>query len=105
MWWVLQIIACLIVVSALLFARWYGLNRGGIVVPWGVKILVEPLAAFAFIKSYALAPSFFQPWFLGTAVITLGGFIGSLVFFGEAITAMKIFAAMLILAGSLLLTL
>lgn len=105
MWWILQILACLIVTCALIFARWYGLNHGGIAVPWGAKILVEPLAAFSFVKSYTIAPSFFQPWFLGSAVLALAGFIGSLIFFGETVSTIKIFGAVLALVGSVLLIL
>jgi multidrug transporter EmrE-like cation transporter len=63
------------------------------------------MAAPMFIKSYALAPTIFQPWFLGTAAIAILGFVGSLIFFGEALTIVKILGAALALAGAVLLIL
>ena len=105
MWWILQIAAITCVTIALIFARWYGLNYTGAFVPWSVKVGIEFIAAFAFIKSYAMAPSFFQPWFLGAAGLALFGFLGSLIFFGEAISTLKILGASLAVIGSVLLIL
>ncbi|KKN40628.1 hypothetical protein LCGC14_0731430 [marine sediment metagenome] len=105
MWWILQIIAMICVIGAITFARWYGLNRIGLFVPWVVKVGVEFIAAFAFIKSYAIAPSFFQPWFLGSAISAILGCAISFIFFGEVLTITKIIGAALALAGAVLLIL
>jgi len=114
MWWILQITAIVCVSIALIFARWYGFAYTGKVgfllgsslfVPWAVKVGIEFIAAFAFIKSYAIAPSFFQPWFLGAAALALVGFLGSLIFFGEVVGTLKILGAILALVGSVLLIL
>lgn len=107
MWWILQIIGIVLITVALTFARWYSQTFPGasIFIPWISKVLIEIIAAFCFIKSYALAPSFFQPWFLGTAAISLLGFIASLIFFGEAVTIIKIVGAALVLSGAVLLIL
>ena len=105
MWWILQIVGALGVTIALIFARWYGINYSGILVPWSVKILMETVVAYSFVKSYALAPSFFQPWFLGAGLIAVFGFLGSLIFFGEVVGIVKICGAALCLIGAALLIL
>ena len=59
MWWILQIIGALGITTALIFARWYGMNYSGVLIPWSVKILMEIIVAYSLIKSYAIAPNFF----------------------------------------------
>ena len=107
MWWIFQIIAIICVTAALTFGRWYGLNYPGqgIFTPWAVKVGIEFIAAYAFIKSFTMAPSFFQPWFMGAALLALFGFLGSLIFFGEAVSIVKILGALLAVVGSVLLIL
>lgn len=105
MWWIFQIIGALGITIALMFARWYGINYNGTLLPWSVKMLMETIVAYSFIRSYAIAPSFFQPWFLSSALITLFGFLGSLIFFGEAIGMVKMLGAALCLIGAALLIL
>ena len=105
MWWVLQLIAMMLVTGVLAFARWFSQTHpgAGIFIPWITKILNEFLAAFCFIKSYALAPTFFQPWFLGTAGMAIFGFILSLILFSEVLTITKIVGAALAVIGAVLL--
>jgi len=105
MWWIYQSIAVVCVTAALAFGRWYGLHYEGILLPWAVKVIIEIVAAYAFIKSFMLAPSFFQAWFLGTALLSLFGFLISLMFFGEVITTVKVGGAILALSGVVLLVL
>ena len=114
MWWIYQLVAIMCVTIALVFARWYGYAYTGkigfllgssLLVPWAVKVGIEFIAAFAFIKSYNIAPSFLQPWFLGAAGLALFGFIVSLIFFGEAVSIVKILGALLAVVGSVLLIL
>ena len=56
MWWIFQIIAIICVTAALTFGRWYGLNYPGqgIFTPWAVKVGIEFIAAYAFIKSFTI---------------------------------------------------
>lgn len=104
MWWILQIIAVLGVAALHAFNRWNGCaNIIDLKVQWLINLLVQAGIAPAFMKSYALAPSIFQPWFLGTGLIALLGFITSLFIFGEALTAVKITGAALSLIGAVLL--
>jgi len=107
MWWIWQIIAIVCVTAALTFGRWYGLNYPGqgLFTPWAVKVGIEFIAAYAFIKSFVMAPSFFQPWFLGAALLALFGFLASLAFFGETISLIKICGAALSVVGAALLIL
>ena len=106
-WWLYQIVACIFVVVGLTYGRWYGEHNpgAGILIPWIVVASMEVLAALFFLKSYITAPSFFQPWFLGTVVIALLGLGSSLVVFHEIPNIIHIFGAVLALAGSVLLIL
>ena len=88
-----------------MFTRWYGITYNGILVPWSVQMLMEVIVAYSFVKSYAIAPTFFQPWFLSAALITLFGFLGSLIFFGEVVGVIKFCGAALCLIGAALLIL
>ncbi len=105
MWWFLQIIGILCIVIVHIFNRWAGMAGIDFYMRWLINISIQIVAAPAFIKSYALAPTFFQPWFLGTALIATAGFLGSLIFFGEAITIIKIIGSFSAVLGAILLIL
>ena len=105
MWWVLQVLAILCVSGTLTFARWYGLAYTGILVPWAVKVSIEFVAAFLFIKSYTLAPTFLQPWFLGSACLALFGFVASFLIFHDVITITHLIGCILCIIGGILLVL
>jgi hypothetical protein len=106
-WWLYQIVACVFVTVGLTYGRWYGDHNpnAGVLVPWAAISVMEIAAALCFLKSYITAPSFFQPWFLGTAVISLLGLIPSLFLFNEVPNIIHIFGAVLAIAGSVLLVL
>ena len=103
MWWILQIIGCLFIAGALTYARWYGINYTGLFNPWVVKVAAELVVAACLVKSFAIAPSHFQAWFIGMAILSLLGFVGSVIFFGEIISAVKIGGVALALVGAALL--
>lgn len=105
MWIFLQVLGIICVSITHMFNRWASINGVSFCTKWLVNVLVQSVGAPAFIKSYALAPSFFQPWFLGTALIALTGFLGSWIFFGESISIIKIIGSLLAIAGSILLIL
>jgi len=105
MWWILQTIGCLLIAGALTYARWYGINYTGLFNPWAVKVGAELIAAVCLVKSFAIAPSHFQPWFIGMAILSLSGFVGSMIFFGEIVGMVKICGAALVLVGAALLVL
>ena len=105
MWWITQIMAVILIVSAHVFNRWAGINGVDFWIKWAVNVGMQAVAAPLFIMSYMKAPSFFQPWFLGTVLVALLGFLASLIFFGETIVILKILGAALALAGAVLLIL
>jgi hypothetical protein len=105
MWWITQFFAIVLITVAHIFNRWAGLNGMDFSIRWIVNVGMQAVAAPLFIVSYMKSPSFFQPWFLGTALIALMGFVASLIFFGETIAISKIIAAALALAGAVLLIL
>ena len=105
MWWILQFLAICGITAVHTFNRWAGIQGMEFITKWlinaGAQVCIAPL----FILSYALAPGFFQPWFLGTALIGVIGFAVSLIFFGEVITITKIMGAVLSIIGAVLLVL
>jgi len=103
MWWILQILAIFGISCLHTFNRWAGIKGIGFMAKWlingGAQMIIAPL----FILSYAMAPTLFQPWFLGTAVVSLTGFLSSVIFFSESISFIRILGAILGIVGSVLL--
>ena len=105
MWWISQVLAIFIIAVVHTFNRWAGMQGMSFIVRWLANVGGQAIAAPLFILSYSLAPGFFQPWFIGTAVLAVIGFVASMIFFGEVITITKIIGAVLALAGAVLLIL
>ena len=105
MWWIAQILAIVVIVIVHTFNRWASVEGMSFIIRWLVNVGGQAVAAPLFILSYALSPTFFQPWFLGTAILAILGCVTSLVFFAEVITITKILGAALALAGAVLLIL
>jgi len=105
MWWILQILAICGIACIHTFNRWAGIKGIALVTKWLVNVGAQSIIAPLFILSYGLAPTFFQPWFLGTALIALTGFLCSVFFFTEPIALMKVLGAILAVIGSVLLIL
>jgi hypothetical protein len=107
MWWILQTLYIIGVVFIQVFNRSIGLPncpytfsfKNTCLINAGWLSLIAPMA----IISYAKAPSFFQPWFLGTALIALFGFATSFFIFGEPILMKRMIGASLSLIGIALL--
>jgi hypothetical protein len=104
-WLIYQIIAIIGVTAVHTFNRWASAHAVSFLTKWMINIGAQAVIAPMFILSYALAPSFFQPWFLGTILIALIGFGVSLLFFGEALTLLKVVGAILGLVSAVLLIL
>ena len=105
MWWIVQILAVFIVTAIHTFNRWASIEGMSFTIRWLANVGGQAAAAPLFILSYSLAPTFFQPWFIGTAVIAILGFVTSFIFFAEVITITKLIGAALALAGAVLLIL
>ena len=102
LWWVLQIGGSLGVYFALIPGRIHGLCHKSYII---YMIMAATTASWMFLKSYELAPSFFQAWFVGTAALALFGFFGSLFYFKEVVSVLNYIAAIMVLVGSGLLIL
>lgn len=99
-WWLLQILGLSVILVSNILARKMGICW--FVYMWNVSLTIL-VTGWAFMASYALAPSFFQAWFVATAIIALYGLFGSVVILGESLSLMKVAGASLALAGAFLL--
>lgn len=102
LWWILQITGSLGVYFALVPGRKFGLCVKSYLI---YIIIAATTASWMFLKSYQLAPSFFQAWFVGTAALALLGFLGSLFYFGESVSITNYVGATLGIIGSAMLIL
>jgi len=106
-WWIWQILLILGVTIIHTFNRYIGLpdctyalvfnHRWVINAGW--QALIAPTAMI----SYATAPSFIQPWFLGTALIAVFGFATSFFIFGEPLLLIRVIGVLFALIGAVLL--
>jgi len=103
MWIVFQILGVIGVVATHTFNRWAGMHSISFLTKWVINAGAQAFIAPLFILAYQLAPGFFQPWFLGTTLIAILGFLVSVIIFGETITILKIIGAVLGLIGAVLL--
>jgi hypothetical protein len=100
MWWSLQITGCLAIVATLTYSRIAGLCP----TTYAVYVAVQAVfIAWAFPVSYSKAPSFLQAWFLGNAVLALGGFAVSTLFLKEIANIHNYVGAVAVIIGSILL--
>jgi len=101
-WWILQIMGSFGVYFALVPGKKYGLCWRSYLT---YLFFASTVCGWMFLKSYETAPSFFQPWFLGTALLALIGFAASTLYFHEAISALNYIGAALGITGCILLIL
>lgn len=106
-WWIWQILFILGVTSIHIFNRWVGLPDCSYVFTFTQRWLIntgwQTVIAPAAMISYATAPSFFQPWFLGTVLIAVFGFAVSFFIFGEPFVFIRILGMLFALIGVVLL--
>lgn len=99
MWILFQILACLFIFAALMYIRIVGFTFQS----YAVYVFCQvALIGWMMPKSYELAPTFLQPWFLGLAVLALCGFAGMLLL-GESVKLLHLVGTGLVLVGSYLL--
>ena len=99
MWILLQILACLFIAASLMYVRIVGFSFQSYVV---YTLCQVALVGWMMPMSYKLAPTFLQPWFLGSAFLALCGFAGVL-FLGELVKVAHLVDIGLVLVGSYLL--
>lgn len=100
LWWILQVLACVFVYIALVPSRTLGLCWKSYLFYITISITT---CSWMFLKSFEMAPSFIQPWFIATASLALCGFLGSLFYFGEAVSVTNYVGAVISLIGAALL--
>lgn len=100
MWWILQIVGCVGVVSGVSSLRHFGVGITSWVIYTGIAMSIS---YFAFAKSYALAPNFVLPWFVGqTSLNVLGILVGFILFKDTLIPQQWVGVALSIVGGYLL---
>jgi hypothetical protein len=102
LWWILQVTGSMGVLVALMYSRIHGLCLKSYIV---YLIMTITTASWMFMKSYEIAPSFFQAWFIGTGALALLGFGANYFYFNEVVSVTNYVGAIIALAGSLLLIL
>ena len=86
MWWILQIVGCLVVTAVQMVNRHYGVG----LTSWLVYSLTACTVTYmSFAKSYAIAPSFTLAWMFGQTALNTLGLIGGLLVFKDALTAQQ----------------
>ncbi len=102
LWWILQLVGCVGVYIALASGRIFGLC-------WKSYLFYVTIStvtfSWMFLKSFEIAPSFFQAWFIGTASLALCGVIGSIFYFNETVSVINYVGAGISLIGATLLIL
>lgn len=100
MWWMTQVTGCALVLVINCTYRAHGLSTLSIVGTVPLWLLVGVL----FSLSYSKAPTFIQPWFLGTIVMSTLGFLASVVLLEESVKTQNVIGIALSIIASALLT-
>jgi hypothetical protein len=102
MWWIpIILVSCALIVTKHAMYRANAFSWGIV----GIAAVLVILAEIGFWKGLRLAPSFFQPWFLGHVALALFGIVASLILGDKGITTQHyVGMAMALGAGYLLAT-
>ena len=99
-WWGLQLSGAFFIFTSHIVNKQFGLCLKSYLYYSFVSIC---LTGWMLPLSYQKAPTFFQPWFLGIASLTVLGLFGSLLWFHESVHWYNWLGALLSVAGCLLL--
>jgi drug/metabolite transporter (DMT)-like permease len=96
MWWILQILGCLIVgVNQWSNMKYNGMN-------W-VGFIATIVAYYFFARSYATAPNFVLPWMVGQTALSIIGISIGFMFFKDTISTQQWIGVILSIIGGYLL--
>ncbi len=98
-WWILQLSGAFLVFTAHIVNRKLGLCLASYLYYSLISIC---FTGWMLPLSYQKAPSFFQPWFLGLASMTVFGFAGSILYFHESVAWYNMIGALLAIIGCVL---
>jgi hypothetical protein len=83
MWWILQIVGCILVGVIQIVTRKYGIG----ITSWVVWSVISVFGTyFAFGRSYVLAPTFTSAWFVGVSAMNIIGVLIGLFYFHDVVT-------------------
>ena len=99
MWVVTQIIGIFFVFLAQVSNRYFGLSMLGVLNYIGITAI---FLSWLLPLSYQLAPSFFQPYFLGIIMLTIFGLIGGNIFFNDNISVVNYLGIFISFIGCIL---
>lgn len=99
MWWPYQVAAAVVVASINSMFRHYGMNYKTMI----ISMVVIAAAQILYAKSYTQAPSFIQPWFIGTASLAICGLLSSIILFDGVIGMRHYTGIIFILSGAYML--
>jgi drug/metabolite transporter (DMT)-like permease len=101
MWWILQIVGCLLITVAHVVNRKYGVG----IPSWITYSLISVFGTyFMFAKSYATAPTFFSAWFFGQITLGILGVGASFFVFRDVITTNQLIGAGFGIIGCVIMT-
>ena len=102
MWWILQIISCILLTIVIMYSRKYGLCLKSYIVYTSFMVFGNGwMVPYIFNK----APSFYLVWYLDMALLGVFGFLGSIFYFNEVISLINYAGIGMILIGVSLLVL
>lgn len=99
LWWILQVIGSAGVCMTLAYSRIHGFCLKSYLV---YVVMAITVMGWMFLKSYEIAPSFFQAWFIGTSALAIFGLSTSYFYFNEIINIPNYIGMVLVMIGSLL---
>lgn len=99
MWALLQIIGIFLIYIAQVSNRYFGLSFFGV---FNYVAITALFLSWMLPLSYQLAPSFFQPYFLGIIMLTIFGLVGSNFLFNDSISWINYLGIFISLIGCIL---
>jgi len=96
MWWILQIVGCILVG----LNQWSNKTYGGM--NW-VGFVTTIVAYYFFARSYATAPNFVLPWMVGQTALNIVGIVIGVLFFKDTLSTMQWVGVILSITGGYLL--
>lgn len=99
MWILLQTIGIFFIYIAQVSNRYFGLSFYGVL---NYILITALILSWILPLSYQLAPSFFQPYFLGIILLTIFGLVGSNFLFNDNISLVNYIGIFVSLAGCVL---
>jgi len=99
-WWLLQVLGVLGITIALAPGRSWGISIQSWI--W-YMVWVGATASWMLLKSFSIAPSFIQAWFIGAGSLTVLGFLVGVVYYHDVVKLSHVIGIGFTLIGTYLL--